>query len=106
MDYIRLCEEISAGFFDGSLQDIQSACDARAGIILTKIFPTKFKVEGFKVGDKVAFNLLASPKYIQGLTAVVTKINISRVVILMDRTAGRFQAGERITAPMSILNKV
>ena len=61
------------------------------------------KIWEFQTGDKVRL-VNANPKYLNGATATIRKVNRTKVVIDLDTPQGRFSRG--ITTPLSMLEKV
>ena len=53
------------------------------------------------VGDAVWFNEKTRPAYMAGHKAIVRKINRERVVVDLDKPAGRFHRG--VTVPLTLL---
>ena len=79
-------------FLDGMIQTIQS-----------RKKELKPKIWEFQVGDKVKI-INANPKYLNGSTAIIKKVNRTKVVIDLDIPAGRFS--HNITTPLSMLEKI
>ena len=64
------------------------------------------KIWEFRVGDKVRL-VNAHPKYLNGHTAEVIKVNRSKVVIRLDESASsRFSKFTPITTPLTMIEKV
>lgn len=67
--------------------------------------------KAFRVGSRVVFNRLVSPKYMIGLTGTVTKVNGATVKVELDAEskalAGRFSSSVKpIGCPKSIVDVV
>jgi hypothetical protein len=90
---------ILSGELDGQEDRIRAAMKSRSRVLLED------KVYTLKIGDTVRFNSHARPKYIQGLTATVLKLNQSSVVVQMKGEAGRF-TGSTPRCPIAIVDKV
>ena len=64
------------------------------------------KIWEFKAGDKVRL-VNARPKYLNGHTAEIIKVNRSKVVIRLDESASsRFSKFTPITTPLTMIEKV
>ena len=64
------------------------------------------KIWEFRVGDKVRL-VNAHPKYLNGHTAEIIKVNRSKVVIRLDESASaRFSKFTSITTPLTMIEKV
>ena len=57
----------------------------------------------FQVGDKVKI-INANPKYLNGSTATIKKVNRTKVVIDLDAPNGKFS--HNITTPLGMLEKI
>ena len=57
----------------------------------------------FQVGDKVKI-INANPKYLNGSTATIKKVNRTKVVIDLDTPNGKFS--HNITTPLGMLEKI
>jgi len=90
---------IRAGEFDSVLSLLSAAVQFRRKVDQAN------KIYSFRKGDKVKFNSGVNPKYLVGTTAVITKVNVKRVVVDLELPVGRF-VGKGINCPVSILDKV
>lgn len=61
------------------------------------------KIWEYKVGDRIKM-VNTNPKYLNGATGRVVKINRSKVVVDLDMRHGRFYTN--ITTPLSMIEKV
>jgi len=61
------------------------------------------KVWEFQVGDRIKMKN-TNPKYLNGATATVRKINRTKIVIDLDEAHGRFH--RNITTPLSMVERV
>ena len=108
---------IGRGDLDGALEAIIAAAYRRRG--QARYSPAAqtasalaAPAKAFRVGSRVAFNSLVSPKYMAGLTGEVVKVNAATVKVVLDEgshaAAGRFGAsrGPRrpIGCPKSIVD--
>lgn len=59
-------------------------------------------------GDTVQFNSTIRPKYLQGLTATVVKVNKTTITVTCpdDPRYGRFQNSKAVKCPSSLFDKV
>jgi hypothetical protein len=60
-------------------------------------------ISEFQVGDRVKM-VNTNPKYLNGATATIKKINRTKVVIDLDNPQGRFYTN--ISTPLSMIEKV
>ena len=86
---------IITGELDADLDNIKTAIATRRDMLALA-----FK-GGLNIGDKVTFANNCRPVYMRGLKATIIKINRERVVVDLDRPAGRFH--RNVTCPVSIL---
>lgn len=98
-------QRIAQGLFDGQEDTLYDALKRRRKVVET------LKTQEFQPGDKVSFNGLARPKYLQqGVIAEILTVNTTGVlvqmpdVILLD-TGGRFE-GREVNCPAAIIDKV
>ena len=91
-----MINNIKSGEYDGQLDMILAAVKARKNALKPQIWE-------FQVGDKVKI-INANPKYLNGSTATIKKVNRTKVVIDLDTPAGRFS--HNITTPLGILEKI
>ena len=61
------------------------------------------KIWEFQIGDRIKM-VNTNPKYLNGATGVVKKINRTKVVIDLDERHNRFY--HNITTPLSMIEKV
>lgn len=87
---------IKSGEYDDQLDMILAAVKARKNALKPQIWE-------FQVGDKVKI-INANPKYLNGSTAIITKVNRTKVVIDLDTPNGKFSSN--ITTPISMVEKV
>ena len=104
MNINQLTQAILKGDFDKDLGMISTAIKSRKAA--TKPTQTMSTIFDLDVGDTVRFNEFARPKYIQGTTARVVKVNRARVKIELDRAVGRFPGGQPVSCPPKIITKV
>jgi hypothetical protein len=93
--FAQIKTAILTGELDADLDNIKTAMATRR-----EMLQVAFK-GGLSVGDKVTFAENCRPVYMRGLKATIIKINRERVVVDLDRPAGRFH--KNITCPVSIL---
>ena len=87
------------GEYDEYLDNIVEAVNNRKRDMAPKIWE-------FRVGDKVRL-VNAHPKYLNGHTAEIIKVNRSKVVIRLDESASsRFSKFTPITTPLTMIEKV
>jgi hypothetical protein len=79
-------------FLDGIVKAVKIRKDA-----------LKPQIWEFQVGDKVKI-INANPKYLNGSTATIKKVNRTKVVIDLDTPAGKFS--RNITTPLGMLEKI
>jgi hypothetical protein len=79
-------------FLDGIVKAVKIRKDA-----------LKPQIWEFQIGDKVKI-INANPKYLNGSTATIKKVNRTKVVIDLDTPNGRFSSN--ITAPLGMLEKI
>ena len=91
-----MINNIKSGEYDGQLDMILAAVKARKNALKPQIWE-------FQVGDKVKI-INANPKYLNGSTATIKKVNRTKVVIDLDTPAGRFS--HNITTPLGMLEKI
>ena len=60
------------------------------------------KIYEYKVGDRIKM-VNTNPKYLNGATGTVKKINRTKIVIDLDEKQGRFY--RNITTPLSMVEK-
>lgn len=87
---------IKSGEYDDQLDMILAAVKARKNALKPQIWE-------FQVGDKVKI-INANPKYLNGSTAIITKVNRTKIVIDLDTPNGKFSSN--ITTPISMVEKV
>jgi hypothetical protein len=91
-----MINNIKSGEYDDQLDMILAAVKARKNALKPQIWE-------FQVGDKVKI-INANPKYLNGSTATITKVNRTKVVIDLDTPAGKFS--RNITTPLGMLEKI
>ena len=91
-----MIDDIKTGKYDGVLDMISAAIKARKEALKPQIWE-------FQIGDRVKI-VNANPKYLNGSTATVKKINRTKVVIDLDTPTGRFS--RNITTPLGMLEKI
>lgn len=89
---------ILSGDADEDFQSIYDAVKTRQRTL------SRQKISQLGAGDRVIFNELARPKALQGVGAEVVKVNQTKIVVKLDRSAGRFTAGVPVTTPLSIVD--
>ena len=99
MNYNDMVLSIMRGEHDEMLDTLIQVCQNRKKDMAPKIWE-------FRVGDKVRL-VNAHPKYLNGHTAEIIKVNRSKVVIRLDESASaRFSKFSAITTPLSMIEKV
>jgi hypothetical protein len=97
MDYYnKVILPIMQGEYDDYLDNFVQACQNRKKDMAPKIYE-------FQVGDRVRM-INTNPRYLNGATATVKKINRTKIVIDLDEKQGRFF--RNITTPISMVEKV
>lgn len=91
-----MISNIKSGEYDDQLDMILAAVKARKNALKPQIWE-------FQVGDKVKI-INANPKYLNGATAIIKKVNRTKVVIDLDTPNGRFS--HNITTPLGMLEKI
>jgi hypothetical protein len=91
-----MISNIKSGEYDDQLDMILAAVKARKNALKPQIWE-------FQIGDKVKI-INANPKYLNGSTATITKVNRTKVVIDLDTPAGKFS--RNITTPLGMLEKI
>jgi transcription antitermination factor NusG len=91
-----MISNIKSGEYDDQLDMILAAVKARKNALKPQIWE-------FQVGDKVKI-VNANPKYLNGATAIIKKVNRTKVVIDLDIPTGRFS--HNITTPLGMLEKI
>lgn len=98
MDATKILEMIEYGELDDHLSEMQVAIAARRN-------NTREFIEWVE-GDRVRINEKCRPKYLVGVEATIQSVRRTRVVIHLDKDAGRFRAGRDVTIPMDLLDQV
>ncbi|MFI5405117.1 MAG: hypothetical protein ACHQ1D_01250 [Nitrososphaerales archaeon] len=103
-NYYGVIEDIVKGKFDNNLDAISRAIKDRRTAL------NGIKLYSFRAGDTVKFNSQTRPKYLQGLTAEVVRVNQKRIVVkFVDETsksrARKYGWGD-FTTPISLVDKV
>ena len=80
---------------DNDLEAIDLAIRERRRILASR------ELDRLKVGDRVRFNGLTSPKYLQRVEATVTEKSRKSVTVEIDKTVGKFAAGVPIRAKLT-----
>lgn len=93
---ILMINNIKSGEYDDQLDIILAAVRARKEALKPQIWE-------FQIGDRVKI-VNANPKYLNGSTATIKKINRTKVVIDLDTPTGRFS--RNITTPLGMLEKI
>lgn len=96
MNIEELNYTILSGEADEFLDSIVKAVKIRKDALKPQIWE-------FQVGDKVKI-INANPKYLNGSTAVIKKVNRTKVVIDLDTPNGKFSSN--ITTPLGMLEKI
>lgn len=101
----RIVQQVATGFFDGCEDLLYDAIKRRRKVVETT------KTAELAPGDKVTFNGLARPKYLQaGVEAEVVEVYTTGVLLSMPfsipgDTGGRFE-GREVRCPAAIIDKV
>ena len=99
MNYNDMVLSIIRGEHDENLDTLIQVVQNRKKDMAPKIWE-------FRVGDKVRL-VNAHPKYLNGHTAEIIKVNRSKVVIRLDESASsRFSKFTPITTPLTMIEKV
>lgn len=91
-----MINNIKSGEYDEQLDMILAAVKARKNALKPQIWE-------FQVGDKVKM-INANPKYLNGSTAVIKRVNRTKVVIDLDTPTGRFS--RNIATPLGMLERI
>jgi hypothetical protein len=100
MDVSEYRSNFYTPIMNGDLDEYLDALDAAIRERKHSMAP---KIWEFQVGDRVRLKN-ANPKYLNGQTATVKKINRTKVVIDLDNPSGRFYTN--ITTPLGMLEMV
>lgn len=87
------------GEYDEYLDNIIAAVHNRKKDMAPKIWE-------FGIGDIVRLNNQTRPKYLQGKTAKVVKVNRSKIVIKIDDMEPFAKYAGNVTVPLSLVEKV
>lgn len=89
---------IQLGIGDDRLADLEHEIKRRK----------RSKVVAFQADQKVKLNEKVSPKYLVGATAVIRRVNKTRVVLDFDpgQNLGRFGSGIGVTCPPDIIELI
>lgn len=99
----EIISTIVSGHVDASLEVIVKAIRMRRENL------NDSKVLLLKPGDEVRFNTQANPKYLEGITATVKKVNRKTVnVDIPDNAYGarKFRGARDVRTPIAIVDKV
>ena len=96
MSYNDFVLSIIKGEHDEYLDNLIQVCQNRKRDMAPKIWE-------YKVGDRVRF-VNVRPKYLNGATGTVKKINRTKVVVDLDERRERFF--HNITTPLTMIEKV
>jgi hypothetical protein len=98
----NILAELASGRLDKDMAALSAAIDARR---------SQMEQASFGLGDKVVFNNQCGTRYIVGHTATVTGMKRTKVVVKLDKPAGRFvryvngeAVSPEITVPVSIID--
>lgn len=94
-----MINDIKTGKYDDQLDMIVQAVKARKDALLPQIWE-------FSIGDAVRFNNSTRPKYLQGKTAKVVKVNRSKIVVKIDDMEPFAKYAGNVTVPLSLVEKV
>jgi hypothetical protein len=99
----QLVDAILEGVADDNVDALSAAIISRREIKNSK------KILFISPGDTVKFNAQASPKYLRGHTATVTKVNKTTVTVDIPEDAWgarKYCGAKNIRTPISIVDKV
>lgn len=98
----ELIDGILNGVADDDLDKLNLAIKQRRELRNSK------KILFISPGDKVRFNLQANPKYLQGHTAIVKKVNNTTVSVDLpdDYSLRKYRGSKNVRCPISIVDKV
>lgn len=100
MDYYnKVILPIMQGEYDDYLDNFVQACQNRKKDMAPKIYE-------FNIGDVVRFNTSTRPKYLQGKTAKVVKVNRSKIVVKIDGMDPYAKYSGDVTVPLALIEKV
>jgi hypothetical protein len=100
----RIVQSVTTGLFDGAEDLLYDAIKRRRKTVET------LKTQAMQPGDKVTFNGMARPKYLQaGVIAEVKEVYTTGVLLQMPDviagdTGGRFE-GREVRCPAAIIDK-
>jgi hypothetical protein len=94
-----MIDDIKQGKYDNDLDTIAKAVQARKQALLPQIWE-------FSVGDLVRLNEQTRPKYLQGKTAKVVKVNRSKIVIDIDGQEFPDKYSGHVTVPLALVDKM
>lgn len=94
MQINELLTAIRNGNYDQNLDGIRHAIIDRQKAKAPKAYE-------FHPGQRVFFNSKVRPQYLQGVAATVVKINQVKIVVDLERPAGRYYKG--VTVPTTLI---
>ena len=94
-----MINDIKQGKYDEQLDMIVQAVKARKEALQPQIWE-------FEVGDLVVLNENTRPKYLQGKTAKVVKINRSKIVVNIDGMEYPDKYSGNVTVPLALVDKM
>ena len=100
MDQREYFDDIVTPILKGECDEFLKSIIDTAQLRQTQLKP---KIYEFNVGDRVKM-VNTNPRYLNGATATVRKINRTKIVIDLDEKQGRFF--RNITTPLSMVEKV
>jgi hypothetical protein len=95
----NIVHQILMGEYDEELGQILKAAKRRSDFV----HQSKLD-EAMYVGGRIKLNIHTRPKYMQGKTGTITKINRTTAVIKWDETTTRF--GEQCKVPFNLLDPI
>jgi hypothetical protein len=81
-DWLQLCDDIDDGDFDDGLEDIARAVQFRRELVHRK--QARRLQRDMSVGDRVILTNKITPRYLEGCSATVTKIQEGAAVVELD----------------------
>lgn len=94
-----MIDDIKQGKYDKQLDMIVQAAKARKEALQPQIWE-------FSIGDIVRLNEQTRPKYLQGKTAKVVKVNRSKIVIDIDGQEFPDKYSGHVTVPLALVDKM
>src|SRR6187399_1439240 len=92
-DWLDLCDEVDNGEWDDGLNELARAISSRLDIVARR--NARRLLRSLTEGDKVKLTNGVKPRYLEGMTGIVQKIqhDLGSAVVVLDRTPTHTGAG-------------